>query len=263
MTKKYLLNPFNVLYQDDILLSQRPEILGLKGYAQDLEELIEGDFDLEFLTSEFASNQLGFVRNGLLLAKIKFLRLYKNHGDGTFASFCCQQLKKQRWQINDTIRAARIVLELIYAGFETLPTNISQALALAKLTGETLVEKWRSIINILSGEQITAHKIRHLISPSEKEKSATIKVPPKIHEDIHREAAERGLSIATFLRTILEFFLTGDAMGIDIKDLKSGIEGGNSHLWNHQQNITDYAEKERIWEEDLANLVKENQNVPH
>lgn len=66
MTKKYLLNPFNALYQDDILLSSLPEIQELDEYARNLEDKIEGDFDLEYLTFEFACNQMGFVRNGLL-----------------------------------------------------------------------------------------------------------------------------------------------------------------------------------------------------
>ena len=99
----YLLNPFNALYQDNTLLSNKPEIQELNQYALDLEDQIPGDFNLNYLTFEFAYNQLGFVRNGLLLAKIKFFKLYKNYGDGTFASFCKLQLRKQRWQINDTI----------------------------------------------------------------------------------------------------------------------------------------------------------------
>ena len=144
MNKNFLHNPFDALYQDNTLLSDKPEIQELNQYALDLEDQIPGDFNLNYLTFEFAYNQLGFVRNGLLLAKIKFLKLYKNYGDGTFArargcgfpaafmspaSFCKFQLRKQRWQINDTIKAARVVLQLMYAGFEILPANIAQAVA--------------------------------------------------------------------------------------------------------------------------------------
>ena len=227
MTKKYLLNPFNALYEDHLLLSEKPFIQELNQYAIDLEDRIAGEFNLEYLTVEFAHNQLAFVRNGLLLAKIKFLKLYKNYGDGTFASFCKNQLKKQRWQINDNIRAARVVLELMYAGFETLPTNISQAVALAKLAGEALAKKWREILNKLPEEKITANKIRSIVNPPKESESTTIKVPHEIHEEIHREAADRGLSIATFLKTILEFFLVGDDMGLNTEELKSAIKSEN------------------------------------
>ena len=98
------------MYQGDIPLSEKPEIQELKEYAIALEAKTAGDFDLKSLISEFVYNQLAFVRNGLLLAKIKFLKLYKDYGDGTFASFCREQLRKQRWQINDTIKAARVTI---------------------------------------------------------------------------------------------------------------------------------------------------------
>ena len=244
--KKYLLNPFNALYQDSSLLSNKPQIQELNQYAVDLESQIAGDFNLEYLTNEFAYNQLAFVRNGLLLAKIKFQKLYKNYGDGTFASFCKHQLKKQRWQINDTIKAARVVLDLMYAGFEILPTNISQAVALAKLTLDELIQKWRSIINTLPPDKITAHSIRNAVRPTTESESAvaSLEVPASIHEDIHREAANRGLSIGVFISMMLKFFL----------------ESENLHLLKHQINTKEYKKKERIWQEDLADLVAENDN---
>ena len=243
MTKKYLLNPFQALYQDNISLSDKPEIQELNEYAIALEDQIAGDFSLEYLTFEFAHNQFAFVRNGLLLAKIKFLKLYKNYGDGTFASFCREQLRKQRWQINDTIRAARVVLELMYAGFEILPTNISQAVTLAKLTGEQLVEKWRTVIETIPLDKITAKSIRNLLfPPTERERTVrTIQVSSEVHENIHREAAERGLSIIELLTIMLEFFV------------------GNSHLLQSEINTPDYIDKERIWQEDLGKIVEEQE----
>ena len=81
MNKKYILDPFNALYQDDILLSNKPEIQEINEYAIGLEDKIEGDFDLGYIEFEFAINRLAYVRNGLLLAKLKFLKLYKSFGD--------------------------------------------------------------------------------------------------------------------------------------------------------------------------------------
>ncbi|MDJ0747219.1 MAG: hypothetical protein QNJ32_28290 [Xenococcaceae cyanobacterium MO_167.B27] len=196
--------------------------------------------ELKYLSFEFAHNQLGFVRNGLILAKIKFLKLYKNYGDGTFASFCREQLRKQRWQINDTIKAARVVLELMYAGFDILPTNVSQAVTLAKLTGEELIEKWRSVIETIPLDKITAKSIRNFVFPQEEDKAVTtIKVPAKVHEDIHREASERGMSIVELLVTMLDFFINSE----------------NSHLLQHEIDMIDYADKKRIWREDLAKIT--------
>ena len=241
--KKYLANPFNALYlyQDDIAISDKPEIIEINEYAIGLEEKIEGDFDLGYIEFEFAYNRLAYIRNGLLLAKLKFLKLYKNFGDGTFASFCREQLKITRWQVNDNIKAARVAIELIYAGFSLLPTNISQAIALASLTGDELVHAWRSVTESISPDKITHKSIRSLLfPPTEKDLSATtIKVPPTLHENIHREAAERGMTIVELIKTMFEFF----------------VSGGNSHFLYFKSNKFNYVEKERIWREDIANLV--------
>jgi len=195
MTKKYLLNPFNSLYEDNILLSSKPEIQEINEYALDLEDKIEGDFNLDYIVFEFNYNRLAYVRNGLMLAKLKFLKLYKNFGDGTFATFCREQLRITRWQVNDTIKAARVCMELIYAGFEILPTNISQALALASLAGEELIESWDKVIENIEPDRITHKSIRSLLFPPTESDIpvATIKVSPTLHENIHREAAERGV----------------------------------------------------------------------
>ena len=243
MTKKYLANPFNALYlyQDDIAISDKPEIIEINEYAIGLEEKIEGDFNLDYIIFEFAYNRLAYIRNGLLLAKLKFLKLYKNFGDGTFASFCREQLNITRWQVNDNIKAARVAMELIYAGFSILPTNISQAIALASLTGSELVHAWRSVTESIEPDKITHRSIKSfLFPPTESDlPTTTIKVTPTLHESIHSEAAERGMSIVDFIKTIFEFFITG----------------GNSHLLQHDIDAEDYALKEKIWREDLANLV--------
>ena len=239
--KKYLSDPFNALYQDDIAISDKPEIIEINEYAIGLEEKIEGDFNLDYIIFEFAYNRLAYIRNGLLLAKLKFLKLYKNFGDGTFASFCREQLNITRWQVNDNIKAARVAMELIYAGFDILPTNISQAIALGSLTGSELVHAWRSVTESISPDKITHRSIKSfLFPPTESDlPNATIKVTPTLHENIHAEAAERGMSIVDLIRAMFEFF----------------IRGGDSHLLNDDIERIDYAEKEQIWREDLADLV--------
>ena len=258
MTKKYLANPFNAIYQDDSHLSDRSEIQEINQYALDLEEMIEGEFDLGWIEFEFNYNRLAYVKNGLVLAKLKFMKLYKNFGDGTFASFCKNNLKITRWQVNDNIKAAKVTMELIYAGFEVLPTNISQAIALASLPAHELPHAWRSVVESIEPDKITHKSIRSFLFPPTKEDlpNTTIKVSPTLHEDIHREAADRGISIVDLIRTMFDFF----------------INGGDSHLFgagdarshracptaSSEANTVDYAEKERIWREDLAKLAAEN-----
>ena len=262
MTKKYQLDPFNALYlyQDDFDISSRPEIQEIDEYARDLKDKIEGDFNLDYITFEFAYNRLAYVRNGLLLAKLKFLKLYQNFGDGTFATFCREQLKITRWQINDNIKAARVCMELIYAGFEILPTNISQAIALSSLVGDELVHAWRDVIESIEPDKITHKSIRSLLfPPSELDLPvATIRVTPTLHETIHREAADLGISILEFLWAIVQFFVSGGTTPILTGNTDSLNFSGDSHLLKHQISTEDYAEKERIWQTDLAKLVEED-----
>ena len=289
MTKKYLTDPFNALYQEDSFISDRPEIQELNEYALGLEDRIEGDFNLEYIAFEFAYNRLAYIRNGLLLAKLKFLKLHKRFGDGTFArargcgfpaafmspaSFCRERLK---------IKAARVCMELIYAGFEVLPTNISQAMAIASLTGEELVHAWRSVTESIEPDKITHRSIKSFLFPPTISDlpDTKIRVDPTLHEDLHREAAMRcahptaklatnssscGISIVDLIRVMFDFFITGGAT----KNFSD-----NSHLFermktrgrlalfivrclHHDANGLDYAERERIWREDLANLVNES-----
>ena len=98
------LDPFNVIDGEDVLVSDRPEIQELNEYAIDLEKRIPHEFDPGYIELEFAANRLAYVRNGLLLAKLKFLKLYKEFGDGTFASFCRERLQITRWQSRGAIR---------------------------------------------------------------------------------------------------------------------------------------------------------------
>ena len=233
MTKKYLQNPFNALDRDNILLSDCPVIAEINEYAKDLEDKIEGDFELGYIDFEFNYNRLAYIRNGLLLAKLKFLKLYKRFGDGTFASFCRERLRITRWQVNDNIKAARVAMELIYAGFEILPTNISQAMALASLTGEKLIEAWTNVVENIAPDEITHKSIRSLLFPPTESgfKTASIQVPHSLHEEIHREAAERGMAIAELLRAMLSFFIgEGDEMK----------NSDNSHLLQFNSNIRSY-----------------------
>lgn len=64
-------------------------------------------------------------------------------------------------------------------------------------------------------------------------------------EDIHREAAERGMSIVDLIRLMFDFFI--------------GVrEGAKLHSLQHDVSDSDYATKERIWQEDLVKLQSES-----
>ncbi|MEM9275849.1 MAG: hypothetical protein AAGA80_23245, partial [Cyanobacteria bacterium P01_F01_bin.143] len=128
---------------------------------------------------------------------------------------------------------------------DILPTNIAQAVTLAKLTGEQLVEKWRTVINNIPLDKITAKSIRTFLKPPETKDHSltTMIVPTEIHENMQKEATARGLSVVEFLEMIFNFFVNSD----------------NSHLLQSEINTQDYKQKQQNWQKDLAKIAKEQE----
>ena len=137
-------------------------------------------------------------------------------------------------------------MELIYAGFEVLPKNISQAIALASLKGNELVQSWGKVIESIEPNKITHKKIRNLLFPPKLDiTTASIQVPRTLHEDIHREAAKRGMSIADLLKVMFDFF---------VRDNRDWRISENSHLFQVRSKYRKNASKERDWQLSLFNL---------
>ncbi len=115
----FLPNPMNALYEEDAEISEAKHIQELVQLAHDLENEIAGGFDLGSLLFQIKDNSLGFVKNGKIAFKIKTLKLYEGVSR-TFKQFCQEQLGYSSWYIDRLIRASRVVIELVAAGFEIL-----------------------------------------------------------------------------------------------------------------------------------------------
>ena len=79
------------------------------------------------------------------------------------------------------------------------------------MRGEELVESWNKVIKSIEPDRITHKSICSLLFPPTESDlpSATIKVSRTLHEDIHREAADRGMSIAEFVKVMFDLFIYG------------------------------------------------------
>jgi hypothetical protein len=164
---RYLANPFDHIYQNnDVEISNRPEIKELESFAIDLEDQIEGDFDLEFLTFQIRNDQLAFVRMGLIAAQIKFKKLYKKT-HRSFDHYCREMLGVSYWQIDDTIKATDVVMELVANGFEVLPKNVNQGEKLAHIRGSERVRMWQGIVDTYEPYEITGKTIEEYIARQE------------------------------------------------------------------------------------------------
>ena len=202
--KGFLLDPFSPLYQaSDYEVSQDDAIQELIQYGLDLEEQIAGDFNLGSVIFEFRNNTFSFVRNGLLMYKVKALKLYKKTYSN-FKVFCKEALKISHWQVNRMVEASRIVMELIQAGFSVLPRNVAQCNPLSSYTGNELIEKWQEVVDNIPEHLITAKTIDNLLNPPEREEKVetTIKVPPALYLCILRQAIEKGLSVVELLEQV-------------------------------------------------------------
>ena len=203
-------NPFveELYHEPDRELANKDDnvVQDLIQYALDLDDQIEGDFDLNYVVFEFRNNMMSFVRNGLLAFKIQSLRLYKKHYTN-FKVFCTKVLKMSYWQVKRIIEAARVVMELIHAGFTVLPHNVSQCEPLAEYIGtEALIDNWADITSNVPEHLLTAKSIDKFLHPPEvKEKVATvIKVPPKLYLKILKVALKLDLSVVLLLELMLE-----------------------------------------------------------
>lgn len=161
---RYLANPFDHLYQDnDVEISDKPEIEEVYDNAFWLSDKIEGDFNLEFITQEIRHYQLAFVNIGLNAAQIKFKKLYKRT-HSNFDHYCREELGSSYWQIDDTIKATDVVMELIANGFDILPQNVNQGEKLAHIRGSERVKMWRGIVETYEPHEITGRTIEEYIA---------------------------------------------------------------------------------------------------
>ena len=181
---RYIANPLDHLYYyNDVEISSSPEIQELHEEALDLSDKIAGDFDLDFLTFQIKHNQLAFARTGLIASQIKFKKLYKKT-HRNFDHYCREMLGVSYWQIDDTIKATDVVMELIANGFDVLPQNVNQAEKLAHIRGSERVRIWRGIVDTYQPHEITGRTIEEYIAQQQE------KVLPKPTQTYNVEMSE-------------------------------------------------------------------------
>ncbi len=204
---KHSPNPYDALYSgdDDIEISITTA-QDLIGYADNFHRnYISGDFDLAECIGELKREQMSFVRIGLLAYKIKVYRIYKK-AYSSFQDFCERALEVSHWQINRTIEAARVVLELAVAGFEILPKCESQCRPLYKILAnfglEELLDNWQRVIDSLKPNQITAKSICEVLGMESKD--THIRVDRDLAARLQKKAASEGKSVRELLEEIVE-----------------------------------------------------------
>ena len=221
-------NPFTPLYQQpDEKIELEESLEDLLDYANILEDKIAGDFNLSQIITEIKSNFLSFVRTGLLAYKVKLWKLYRK-SYRNFKEFCENALGLTHWQINRTIEAARVVMELVQSGFSILPQCEAQARPLTKYTGAELCANWQIVVENVPPSKITGKSIMEVLGMETKAKN--LRLPKELYERIRKRALDLGISVEQLLE--LTFGEDNEVHEVD-------------------------EELVAAWEEDLARLTKE------
>ncbi len=201
MPQGFVSNPFAPLYQQpDEELSEDLSVQLILDYANELDDKIAGDLDLGGVINEIKNNTLSFVRTGLLAFKVKVLKLYRE-GYRTFKDFCEQALGLTHWQINRTIEAARVVIELAQNGFDVLPKNEAQARPLTKFTLAELCANWQTIVDTIPEYKITNSTINKVLGGETK--TLSIRLSKELYKRIKDRALELGVSVEELLESLL------------------------------------------------------------
>ncbi|MEG4855652.1 hypothetical protein QUB10_32865 [Microcoleus sp. B5-D4] len=168
--------------------------------------------DLADLTREIKLSFVDYVRQGVMLAAIRRNRLYKRQFKD-FAEYCKLALGRSPIYCKRIIEAAQTTIELIKAGFEILPTSVSQALPLVKFTkpddagNRELETKWQAVLDSQPPDRITAAAIAEAIDDKEpEERPKQVKIGGKAFEMLQKKALAVGLSISKYL----EMLISGD-----------------------------------------------------
>jgi hypothetical protein len=208
----HCLNPFEPLFG-----SETPQN-DLARSLYDLAIEIEQTYGLGELIEELPELVLGIKKNitswyeiGLFTYKIKLCKAWRKRY-GSFKEFCERAIGKTSSAVNNWIRAARVMSQLISAGCERLPMNPSIALELSKFGEADLIEAWRSIYQTFPDHEITLDKVKaHLENPNQTlPSSKKINIPLELWEKLREKAAEAGISPSKLLEELIDSLLPDD-----------------------------------------------------
>jgi hypothetical protein len=167
--------------------------------------------DLPDLILGIKKNLTSWYEIGLISWKIKLCKAWRKRYT-SFKQFCENAIGKTSSAVNNWIRAARVMSQLISAGCDRLPMNPSIALELSKFGESDLLEAWRSICDTYQDPELTLDKVKsHLENPSQHHPtSKKVNIPIELWEKLREKAAESGISPSKLLEELIESLLPDD-----------------------------------------------------
>lgn len=207
MKPGYCLDPL-----ESILISDEPESLGLASRLYAFVEKVDRmgqkrDFEnaLDELTSDMRYDGMGWYLIAISAYRVKLYKAWEKQYS-SFREYCEVALGRTVATINNWIRGARVVSELIASGQTKLPQSSSIAIELSKLEeGGCLLDTWRDLCDRIPEHQINLEKLRNLMNdPTEqKPKTKRVQVDQDDWELLREVAASGGLSPSQLLKQLI------------------------------------------------------------
>ena len=147
--------------------------------------------------------KFSWVQFGFLAFQFKLKRIYKNHYK-TWRKFCEKVLHQSHWYVDKIIKAARVIKDLICAGFKVLPQNEYQCRPLTKFWGEELIENWQKIVDAVEPHLITSDLIKSRFCSREPRDEKWLKVDGQVWEEFEYKARSRGLDPKQIIEDYLD-----------------------------------------------------------
>lgn len=245
LPRGWVVNPFDFLYQRDVEFSKEPEIQELLEFANELEDSISGEIEsrIEYYEFSFRFDSLAFVRQGLILAKLKFWRCYRKKYS-TFKEYCENVIGKSVSYCNRLIASAGIMTQLIGAGYSQLPYNESQCRILSCLSGSELLNVWEAAKSTIPRHKITAKSIEDfLLAKEEPEPEPDLQTQINLSEGLEQAIFPYSnafkMSIAAFVLMLLDEIFNPVKLKANWRDFQ----------------------KEEEWRNDLDKLVEEGISI--
>ncbi len=173
------------------------------------------------IESNILTAQYSYVKLGLILSKVREHKLWE-HFQGqykSFASFCASMLGMNNWQAMNIIKAAKVAIELFEHGYKDLPRNASQAVELAGLGLEKMLEVWDRVTSDHAPHKITAAVIKTEVNPDAQPAKATITIPVALRDKIAAEAMELGISSTEYLERLVSGQLADSGRVVEVDDI--------------------------------------------
>ncbi|MDJ0730769.1 MAG: hypothetical protein QNJ33_12325 [Crocosphaera sp.] len=192
---------------------------------------------------QLKSHQFSWVKFGVWVFQFKIKRFYKHHYK-TWREFCEKALHLGVSYVDKKIKAARVMRDLICAGFKVLPQNEYQCRFLTKFWGEELIENWQMIVDAVQPHLITGDLLKSRFCSRETRDKKWLKVDGQAWEEFEYKARSKGLDFNQIIKDYLE-------------DWEANEDEETSDELDDDDIEDVPIEKLEIWQADLQSLIEE------